>query len=162
MAMPSPATQPDREVLAGIIERVTFHNAETGFCVLRVKARRIATSPPSSVMRPRFPSGNGSRPRVTWVNDRIHGQQFKVCFLPARQAERGQLAGKRGSCRPLADNFSSRLSARLLLHRKSIGTAQPKHPRNMPARLIPPWRQASTQWHMADTICAGRVRAMVS
>jgi len=31
--------QPDREVLAGIIERVTFHNAETGFCVLRVKAR---------------------------------------------------------------------------------------------------------------------------
>ena len=27
------------EVLAGLVERVTFHNAETGFCVLRVKAR---------------------------------------------------------------------------------------------------------------------------
>ena len=28
----SPASnQPDREVLAGIIERVTFHSAETGF-----------------------------------------------------------------------------------------------------------------------------------
>jgi exodeoxyribonuclease V alpha subunit len=26
-------------VLAGLVERVTFHNAETGFCVLRVKAR---------------------------------------------------------------------------------------------------------------------------
>jgi hypothetical protein len=26
-------------VLAGTIERVTFHNAENGFCVLRVKAR---------------------------------------------------------------------------------------------------------------------------
>jgi exodeoxyribonuclease V alpha subunit len=35
----SPASdQPCGEVLAGIVERVTFHNAETGFCV-RVKAR---------------------------------------------------------------------------------------------------------------------------
>jgi exodeoxyribonuclease V alpha subunit len=28
-----------QEVLAGIVERVTFHNAENGFCVLRAKAR---------------------------------------------------------------------------------------------------------------------------
>jgi len=27
------------EVLAGVVERVTFHNGDTGFCVLRVKAR---------------------------------------------------------------------------------------------------------------------------
>jgi exodeoxyribonuclease V alpha subunit len=27
------------EVLAGIVERVTFHNEENGFCVLSVKAR---------------------------------------------------------------------------------------------------------------------------
>ena len=27
------------EVLAGLVERVTFHNDENGFCVLRVKAR---------------------------------------------------------------------------------------------------------------------------
>ena len=27
------------EVLAGLVERVTFHNAENGFCVLRAKAR---------------------------------------------------------------------------------------------------------------------------
>jgi exodeoxyribonuclease V alpha subunit len=27
------------EALAGLVERVTFHNAETGFCVLRVKVR---------------------------------------------------------------------------------------------------------------------------
>jgi hypothetical protein len=25
--------------LAGLVERVTFHNSENGFCVLRVKAR---------------------------------------------------------------------------------------------------------------------------
>ena len=31
-----PSTQ---EVLAGLVERVTFHNSENGFCVLRAKAR---------------------------------------------------------------------------------------------------------------------------
>jgi hypothetical protein len=33
---PEPSTQ---EVLAGLVERVTFHNAENGFSVLRAKAR---------------------------------------------------------------------------------------------------------------------------
>jgi exodeoxyribonuclease V alpha subunit len=28
-----------QEVLAGLVERVTFHNGENGFCVLRAKAR---------------------------------------------------------------------------------------------------------------------------
>jgi exodeoxyribonuclease V alpha subunit len=27
-----------REVLAGLVERVTFHGADSGFCVLRAKA----------------------------------------------------------------------------------------------------------------------------
>ena len=29
----------DREVLTGLVERVTYQNTENGFCVLRVKAR---------------------------------------------------------------------------------------------------------------------------
>ena len=33
---PESSTQ---EVLAGLVERVTFHNAENGFCVFRAKAR---------------------------------------------------------------------------------------------------------------------------
>ena len=28
-----------QEVLAGLVERVTYHNAENGFCVLRTRAR---------------------------------------------------------------------------------------------------------------------------
>src|SRR4051794_33651229 len=33
-------TQPTtQEVLAGVVERVTYHNEESGFCVLRIKAR---------------------------------------------------------------------------------------------------------------------------
>ena len=33
---PEPSTQ---DVLAGLVERVTYHNAENGFCVLRINAR---------------------------------------------------------------------------------------------------------------------------
>jgi hypothetical protein len=37
MALASTANS--TEVLAGLVDRVTFHNSENGFCVLRVKAR---------------------------------------------------------------------------------------------------------------------------
>jgi exodeoxyribonuclease V alpha subunit len=33
---PGSSTQ---EALAGLVERVTYHNAENGFCVLRARAR---------------------------------------------------------------------------------------------------------------------------
>ena len=35
----APRTTTSTEVLAGLVDRVTFHNSENGFCVLRVKAR---------------------------------------------------------------------------------------------------------------------------
>jgi exodeoxyribonuclease V alpha subunit len=35
----SSTAEPSREVLAGLIERVTFHSPANGFCVLRIKAR---------------------------------------------------------------------------------------------------------------------------
>src|ERR1700761_7683963 len=35
----APRTVTATEVLAGLVERITFHNDENGFCVLRVKAR---------------------------------------------------------------------------------------------------------------------------
>ena len=34
-----PERRPATEEICGLIERVTFHNDESGFCVLRVKAR---------------------------------------------------------------------------------------------------------------------------
>ena len=37
--VPVPPVAPERENLAGLVERVTFHNEDSGFCVLRVKAR---------------------------------------------------------------------------------------------------------------------------
>ena len=35
----APRASTPTEVLARLVDRVTFHNAENGFCVLRVKAR---------------------------------------------------------------------------------------------------------------------------
>jgi exodeoxyribonuclease V alpha subunit len=32
-------THPHMEHISGLVERVTFHNDESGFCVLRVKIR---------------------------------------------------------------------------------------------------------------------------
>ena len=37
----STATREQRENFAGLVERVTFHNPDNGFCVLRVKARSM-------------------------------------------------------------------------------------------------------------------------
>ena len=34
-----PSQQPEHEAPAGLVERVTFHNLESGFCALRVKVR---------------------------------------------------------------------------------------------------------------------------
>ena len=39
MSIPETRADPERETLVGSVERVTFHNADSGFAVLRVKAR---------------------------------------------------------------------------------------------------------------------------
>jgi hypothetical protein len=40
-SMKHPSENQSQEVLAGLVERVTYHNVENGFCVLRVKARGL-------------------------------------------------------------------------------------------------------------------------
>jgi exodeoxyribonuclease V alpha subunit len=73
-----PSTQ---EVLAGLIERVTYHNAENGFCVLRARARGhrdvvTVVGHAASISAGEWITASGG-----WVNDRTHGQQFKARFL---------------------------------------------------------------------------------
>ncbi len=45
---PEPSTQ---EVLAGLVERVIFHNPENGFCVLRAKALDLTTARDAASVR---------------------------------------------------------------------------------------------------------------
>jgi hypothetical protein len=75
----------DPEVLAGFVERVTFHNEENGFCVLRVKARGqrdLITVLGHAAM---ISAGEFVQASGTWVNDRTHGVQFRASFLKATQ-----------------------------------------------------------------------------
>jgi hypothetical protein len=54
-------TPSDREVLTGLVERVTYHNAENGFCVLRVKARGQRDLVSLSAILPLSRPANASR-----------------------------------------------------------------------------------------------------
>src|SRR5213592_1003650 len=70
-----------QEVLAGLVERVTFQNAENGFCVLRAKARGhrdlvTVIGHAATIVAGEWITASGE-----WVNDRTHGQQFKARFL---------------------------------------------------------------------------------
>jgi exodeoxyribonuclease V alpha subunit len=76
------AAQPT-EVLAGSIERVTFHNAESGFCVLRIKARGHRELVTVVGHAAEISAGEWVTVSGTWVNSREHGQQFKAAFLRA-------------------------------------------------------------------------------
>src|SRR3984957_10544957 len=70
-----------QEVVAGLVERVTFHNAENGFCVLRAKAgghRDLVTVVGHAAI---ISAGEWITASGEWINDRAHGQQFKARFL---------------------------------------------------------------------------------
>jgi hypothetical protein len=77
-----PQSQPTtQEVLAGPVERVTFHNDESGFCVLRIKARghrELVTVIGHAAV---ISAGEWITASGEWINDRTHGQQFKAKFL---------------------------------------------------------------------------------
>ena len=69
------------DVLAGLVERVTFHSDESGFCVLRVKARGhrdLVTTVGHAAM---ISAGEWITASGVWLNDRNHGLQFKAHFL---------------------------------------------------------------------------------
>ena len=71
----------DRELLAGLVERVTYQNADNGFCVIRVKARGhrdlVTVVGHAAVIS----AGEWITAAGDWTNDRTHGQQFKARFL---------------------------------------------------------------------------------
>jgi exodeoxyribonuclease V alpha subunit len=71
------------EILAGLVDRVTFHNSGNGFCVLRIKARAqrdliTLVGHAATISTGEFVQASGS-----WINDRTHGVQFKASFLKA-------------------------------------------------------------------------------
>jgi exodeoxyribonuclease V alpha subunit len=74
----APETHP-KETLVGSVERVTFHNEDSGFAVLKVKARSDlvpVVGHAASISAGEFIHAVG-----VWFTDRTHGLQFKADFL---------------------------------------------------------------------------------
>ncbi len=79
--MKSEPTPSDREVLTGLVERVTYQNAENGFCVVRVKARGHRRLINLVGHAAAISAGKWITAAGHWVNDGTHGQQFRARFL---------------------------------------------------------------------------------
>jgi exodeoxyribonuclease V alpha subunit len=70
-----------RETLVGSVERVTFHNEENGFAVLKVKARGKRDLVPVVGHAASISAGEYIHAVGVWITDRAHGLQFKADFL---------------------------------------------------------------------------------
>ena len=91
-AYDEPGRRSQSEVLVGQVERVTFHSDESGFCVLRVKARGhrdLVTTVGHAAM---ISAGEWITATGEWTNDRNHGLQFKARFLKTRSLPRSRVS----------------------------------------------------------------------
>ncbi|WP_119678281.1 SF1B family DNA helicase RecD2 [Indioceanicola profundi] len=68
----------ERYELAGTVERVTFHNPDTGFSVLKVKAKGHRKPVALVAHGPTIEPGERVRARGTWIHDKRYGLQFKA------------------------------------------------------------------------------------
>lgn len=73
--------RPELDRLEGLVERVTFHNADSGFCVLRLKVRGERELITLIGHTPTVAPGEYASASGTWVTDREHGRQFKAVFV---------------------------------------------------------------------------------
>ena len=79
------------KTLSGTIERVTFHNEENGYCVLRVRANG-ATKALTVVGNCAAPNaGEDIAARGEWIEDDQYGTQFKADEIST--SEPGNLVG---------------------------------------------------------------------
>ena len=66
------------EQLVGSVDRITFHNIETGFCVLKVKVKGSRNVVTVIGNLPSISPGEYIETSGFWVNDKKHGLQFKA------------------------------------------------------------------------------------
>src|SRR5438094_9343889 len=69
------------EQLSGTIERVTFHNPENGFVVLRVEVRGLRGPVTVVGQTPRAVAGEFVEATGAWADDPEFGKQFKADTL---------------------------------------------------------------------------------
>ena len=83
MSDSSPEPRTPSEEIAGLVERVTFFNEESGFAVLRVKIRGHRELVTVLGSLPAVSAGEWLTAKGWWVRDKEHGLQFKAQVLKA-------------------------------------------------------------------------------
>jgi len=104
----------DREPLAGLVERVTFHNPDSGFCVLRVKVRGHHELVTLLGAAPSVAAGEYIQASGIWETHRDHGRQFRTTFLrvtPPTSAEGMEKYLGSGLIKGIGPIFAQRLVA---------------------------------------------------
>ena len=76
-------TQTPKEYLSGNIERITYHNKDNGFCVLRIKVQGHKDLVTVTGSSPTLSVGEYIKCSGIWHNDSNYGKQFKADFLKA-------------------------------------------------------------------------------
>jgi exodeoxyribonuclease V alpha subunit len=102
------------ETLSGIIERVTFHNPETGFAVLRVQARGRRGLSTVVGHLPAVVAGEYVEAEGAWIQDREHGEQFRAdrlqCMPPHTAAGIEKYLGS-GLVKGIGPHFARKIVA---------------------------------------------------
>ena len=76
-----PSKPTNREVLAGLVEHVSFHNPDNGFCILRVNARGHRDQATVTGHAATAAAGEWITATGEWINHPKHGPQFKAHFI---------------------------------------------------------------------------------
>jgi hypothetical protein len=71
----------ERELVSGVVERITYHDQESGFAVLRVRAPGVADLTTVVGRMPAIASGEAIQAGGVWVRDRTHGMQFQAAWV---------------------------------------------------------------------------------
>lgn len=78
---PQPGMVTQLDQIAGLVERVTFHSDESGFCVLRIKARGHRDLVTVVGTLPEVRPGEWLEAQGQWIVNKEYGQQFQAQIL---------------------------------------------------------------------------------
>ncbi len=115
----------DREPLSGLVERVTFHSPEIGFCMLRVKVR--GKRDPVTVLGSAAEIRAGEHVQASghWEQHPEHGMQFRAYFLavtPPSSCEGIERYLASGLIKGIGPHFAKRLVV-IVGKRKAVAIA---------------------------------------
>ena len=148
---PQADQRPVLETLAGSVERVTFHNAENGFAVLKVHARGKRDLVTVVGHTPAVGAGEWITASGIWISDRTHGLQFKAEVLkttPPTGAEGIEKYLASGQMRGIGPAMAKRIVAAFGVDTFEIIEAAPERLTDVPgigpmraSRIVSGWAE---------------------